>query len=399
MSNPIYSINLIPGRSAPAVVHVSQGDIRRLLIFDIIDGTDVTDWAATGYTFAVRGTKPSGLGFEVEGTVVRDENGTTIRFRTTKNMTSESGRIPAEIRVTDESTGEILGTGNFILQVEKNPHLPGTVDGSEDEAQSIMDQVRLLAQEVTSLAEQAEAAVTEAQAQAEQAAAAAAMAMSGTPEGYEALVEKVAGIPGNVDTKISILRRKILALTAGVKDHSRWPLRTYYEVTKIEDNIVTFRFAGRLCSFNMNVETPGNYGLITYLYGYSFLLPLFYKDRTVSNPSTIICFDGRKKTIDDVHVGDVASTITVYKRFKEGRYLVLKMDATGMHVRMLYDYAPDTLSSLYNPDTESPYFNRVFYQVGIEAVEVNEVPTGRVLTTVQSADWKAGEWHTVNILW
>lgn len=200
-------------------------------------------------------------------------------------------------------------------------------------------------------------------------------------------------------TKVDILRRKVLALSAGVKDLSRWALQTYYEVASIDDGVVTLRFGNRKLKINMNPNTPGNFGLLTHIYGYEIYMPGFYGSRSTTDPVNKIYLDGREKSIGDLYVGFATIGITVYKQLRPGYFITMKYDPTGIHLRMLYETPPETLPTLFNPASENPNFRRVFYQVGGEAVEVIEVPTGRSITMIQSATWTPGEWHLVDILW
>ena len=124
MENQIIQINLVPNMSTPAVVSVSQYDVGRPLVFKVYDGTSPAD--LTGVTAVIEGTKRSGLGFSESGTV----SDNTVTLNTTLAMTQEDGSIPAEIRFS--KTGEDVGTANFILAVEKSPHLEGTTDGTTE---------------------------------------------------------------------------------------------------------------------------------------------------------------------------------------------------------------------------------------------------------------------------
>lgn len=125
MNNQIATINLVPGRCAPAVVRVSQYDVGRPLTFKVLDGTSNMTMPS-GTTATIEGTKPSGLGFSVAGTL----SGNTVTVDTTLDMTQESGMIAAEIRFTQGTTD--IGTANFILAVEKTPHADGTTDGTQE---------------------------------------------------------------------------------------------------------------------------------------------------------------------------------------------------------------------------------------------------------------------------
>ena len=131
MNNQIVTVNLTPGGSAPAVVRVSQGDIGRPILFKVLDGTSQA--GLTHLMIAkVEGTKPSGLGFSVTGTI----SGNTVAIETTEAMTQEAGSIWSEIRFTmDNIEGEdpddfSVGTANFILYVEPETHNASTTDGT-----------------------------------------------------------------------------------------------------------------------------------------------------------------------------------------------------------------------------------------------------------------------------
>ena len=130
MNTQTVTINLVPGLSTPPVVNVKQGDIGRPIAFRVMDGTGLMT-AIAGATAKIEGTKPSGLGFSVTGTI----SGNMVTLNTTEAMTQEAGRIPAEISFT--KTGLVLGTANFILAVERDPHPEGTTDGTQETMQNL----------------------------------------------------------------------------------------------------------------------------------------------------------------------------------------------------------------------------------------------------------------------
>lgn len=143
MNNQYITVNLIPNLSAPAVACVSQYDVGRPLVFRIYNG--VTSADLTGVTAVAVGTKKSGLGFSVTGTI----SGNTVTFSTTLEMTQESGMIPAEIRFS--KTGEDIGTANFTLAVEPSPHLEGTTDGTTETMADLQSQLDALDTRVEAL--------------------------------------------------------------------------------------------------------------------------------------------------------------------------------------------------------------------------------------------------------
>ena len=144
MNSQIVTVNLVPGLSTPAVVRVSQYDVGRPLTIRVFDGTGAASFGAS-VTATIVGTKPSGLGFSVSGTLV----GNTVTLNTTLAMTQECGKIPVEIRFTQ--TGEDIGTANFILSVEPSPHPEGTTDGTYETMGDLQSQVNALDTRVTAL--------------------------------------------------------------------------------------------------------------------------------------------------------------------------------------------------------------------------------------------------------
>lgn len=118
------NINIIPG-GATTIVHVSQNDVGRTIELNVQDRTEWFD--LTGATVKIQGTKPSGLGYSLTGTV----SGHTATFVTDNQMTDEHGSIASELKITRGNM--VIGSANFILSVERNPHPDGTTDGSAEE--------------------------------------------------------------------------------------------------------------------------------------------------------------------------------------------------------------------------------------------------------------------------
>lgn len=163
-------VNLVPGMSAPAVLHASEGDVGRVLEIVIIDGQLVYNIPSTA-TVTITATKPSGMGFTQACTVT--ENGTAT-FETTASMTDESGKMQAEVRIVDG--GKNIGTANLLWVVERNPHPSSVIDGDVERAKTILERAE------------------EAMAKAEQ--------MIEEVEVYNSIVEEVENIRVDVDGKV-----------------------------------------------------------------------------------------------------------------------------------------------------------------------------------------------------
>lgn len=130
------NINIIPGGTT-AVIHVSQNDVGRTIEFNVQDRTEWFD--LTGATVKIQGTKPSGLGYSLTGTV----SGHTATFVTDMQMTDEHGSIASELKITRGDM--VIGSANFILAVERDPHPENTTDGSAD---SLVPAITLLVERV-----------------------------------------------------------------------------------------------------------------------------------------------------------------------------------------------------------------------------------------------------------
>ena len=130
-------LNLVPASYLPEV-HLSQYDIGRTITFTLKDGA--SDYSVpSGASVTVKATKPSGLGFEVACTF----NGGVVTLVTTETMTPENGRFPAELSIVSGNT--VIGTSNFIFNIERSPHPEGTIDG---DAESLLPELTLLVERI-----------------------------------------------------------------------------------------------------------------------------------------------------------------------------------------------------------------------------------------------------------
>lgn len=148
-------LSTTPGVVNPGV-YLSQYDVGRQMLFLLYD--DVGKYIpAAGSTVHIRATKPSGFGFDVA--CIWSQNSVTVTV--TEEMSNESGSFAAELRI--EKDGNILGTANFLWNVERSTHLNGTVDGNAE--------ARGLYQDILDAIDDAEDAAEEAREAAEHGAA------------------------------------------------------------------------------------------------------------------------------------------------------------------------------------------------------------------------------------
>ena len=138
----IKTLDITPAKIQMPVIEVSQFDIGRDVIIHMKDGADWYD--LTGLTVKLQGTKPSGFGYSVTGTV----DGHDVTFTTIYDMTSESGFILSEVSIIDGT--DVIGSQNVMLHVEESPHPPEIVDGSPE---TILPEMRELVNRAEAAAE------------------------------------------------------------------------------------------------------------------------------------------------------------------------------------------------------------------------------------------------------
>ena len=138
----IKTLDITPAKIQMPVIEVSQFDIGRDVIIHMKDGSDWYD--LTGLTVKLQGTKPSGFGYSVTGTV----DGHDVTFTTIYDMTSESGFILSEVSIIDGTN--VIGSQNVMLHVKASPRPPEIVDGSPE---TILPEMRELVNRAEAAAE------------------------------------------------------------------------------------------------------------------------------------------------------------------------------------------------------------------------------------------------------
>ena len=138
MANQTINLNYTPQNFQPCLYY-SQGDVGRMFQINL-QGIDVP----SGATVTLRATKPSGFGFNITADSVADNVAT---FTTVETMTNEHGRFPAEVHISSGSVE--VGSANFLMVGEKNPHPDTTIDG---DAEEVIPQLTLLVERVETAA-------------------------------------------------------------------------------------------------------------------------------------------------------------------------------------------------------------------------------------------------------
>ena len=134
----IINVDLIPGKVMP-ILHASQFDKGRSLGVKLYNGGAVFELSgAETLTAAVR--KPDG---NIVTETLTNAGGSLVEIITTEQMTACAGCSLCEIKI--ENAGDVIGTANFVLDVEEDPTNGGIE--SESEINNLATQVAQLVSE------------------------------------------------------------------------------------------------------------------------------------------------------------------------------------------------------------------------------------------------------------
>lgn len=118
ISTQYQNLNLIPGKSAPVVVHCSQGNVGDTVGFYLYDGDE--PFYPTNVSIAVHGVRADGSVFGPY-TVAVTSGSNLVTFELVTAMTSVAGAAIGELVITDSGENQV-GTANFGLLVETTPY-------------------------------------------------------------------------------------------------------------------------------------------------------------------------------------------------------------------------------------------------------------------------------------
>lgn len=118
ISTQIQNLNLIPGKSAPVVVHLSQGNVGNTVQFYLYDGDN--PYYPTNVSIAVHGVRADNTVFGPYAVSVTSGSN-LVSFNIVSSMTSVNGAAIGELVLTDSSQNQI-GSANFGMLVEATPY-------------------------------------------------------------------------------------------------------------------------------------------------------------------------------------------------------------------------------------------------------------------------------------
>lgn len=109
------NVDLQPGLNAPAVFNCSQSDKGTTIMLGLMNGgNDYT--VPSGVTITIRGSRSNGAVFTPASATF---SGSTVSFTLTEEMTDTAG--PTLCEAVLEQGNNVLGTANFIINVEGSP--------------------------------------------------------------------------------------------------------------------------------------------------------------------------------------------------------------------------------------------------------------------------------------
>lgn len=126
------NVEMCPGQvSVPAIYHVSQGDKGTRIILGLVNNS-ANYTIPEGTTATIRGHRADGTLFTE---ITADVETTEVKFNLTENMSAVPGRAECEA-VLASGSANIIGTANFIIDVEKSPASIGSVFPGTDAAET-----------------------------------------------------------------------------------------------------------------------------------------------------------------------------------------------------------------------------------------------------------------------
>lgn len=118
ISTQIQNLNLIPGKSVPVVVHLSQGNVGNTVQFYLYDGD--RPYYPTNVSIAVHGVRADNTVFGPYAVSVTSGSN-LVSFDIVTAMTSVAGAAIGELVISDSGQNQI-GSANFGMLVETTPY-------------------------------------------------------------------------------------------------------------------------------------------------------------------------------------------------------------------------------------------------------------------------------------
>lgn len=139
-------LNMVPSSVRP-VVYVSQYDVdTNCLFFYLYNGSDIFTVPSDCKVF-ITGAKPDNTLFSYTCTF----SGNKVTANLEEQMTLVKGDVTCEISIQKYSSGQVIGSSNFVLRVEESPYYKATM--SKTDIDNLHDIIKMATEEATNRAE------------------------------------------------------------------------------------------------------------------------------------------------------------------------------------------------------------------------------------------------------
>lgn len=139
-------LNMVPSSVRP-VVYVSQYDVdTECLFFYLYNGSDIFN-IPDGMVVSITGAKPDNTLFAYNCTY----SGNKVTANLEEQMTLVKGDVTCEISIQNYSTGQTIGSANFVMRVEESPYYKATM--SKTDIDNLHDIIKAATEEATNRAE------------------------------------------------------------------------------------------------------------------------------------------------------------------------------------------------------------------------------------------------------
>lgn len=153
MTSQTFELDLIP-QGVPPVVHVSQYDRGQVWFIEVLEN-GVPYEIPTGCAVTIQGSKPDNTAFQYACTY----SGNIVAAVLMQQMCAVVGDVSCEVRITANDAAQIIGSLNFIIEVEEGSIADDTIISETDI--SLIEQAIELAERVPEIIQECQEYVNE----------------------------------------------------------------------------------------------------------------------------------------------------------------------------------------------------------------------------------------------
>lgn len=172
MTSQSFELDLIP-QGVPPVIHCSQYDRGQIWFITVLEN-GVPYEIPSGCAVTIQGTKPDNTGFQYACVY----SGSIVSATLMQQMCAVAGNVQVEVRITANDAAQIIGSLNFILEVEQAGIADDTIISETDI--SMIEQAIELAERVPEIIQECQEYVVASNESAEDAEAWAKGTRNGT---------------------------------------------------------------------------------------------------------------------------------------------------------------------------------------------------------------------------